>query len=103
MSPDDPSAHFLMADTVVAFANSASTLERWIIYEAESKITKAGFRVSVQNEARNGRMEWRRESVEVELTGRTLGCLLEFRIPSDANGVHRLRYAFAERFEVRRI
>jgi hypothetical protein len=103
LSPDDPASAFLIADSVIAFANSAGDLERWVIEHAEHKITQGQFAEKIRIEIANRRMEWVSEAVEVEMTGRTLGCLAEFKIPSDPNGKHRLRYAFAFRFEARRI
>ena len=52
LPPQDLEAIFILADTVVCFAQSTGMLERLIIEEAEGKITKAEFAEKVRNEAR---------------------------------------------------
>jgi hypothetical protein len=92
---DEP-AVYLLEDTVVA---TASTLDRLCNARADYEINESELQSALQAEIEAGRMLLADKPRRVQLTERTWGCLIEFRTPGD----DRLWYAFAMRFEARRI
>jgi hypothetical protein len=102
-------AIFVLEDTVIAFADSAERLDELCNQGAErlGKLcagelpsTEDNVAEALMAEVRAGRMLYTGDKAHAVLeTGRTLGCLIEFRVAGD----DRLFYAAAGRFEARSV
>lgn len=96
-----PGAVFLQPNSMVAFVISARLLDSLIIQYVEKKITRDQYESRLREEVNSGRMMWAgKHSPLVELTGKTLGCLIEYRIPSSIMP-RRLCYSYADCLEAR--
>jgi hypothetical protein len=96
-------AVFLRENSIFAFWLTAPMLDRLICDCAEGKITVAEYDRRLKEEVHYGRMFWvGTSSPLVEITGTTLGCLAEFRIPQ-SRFQNRLCYTYCMYLEARPI